>query len=1026
MKKISLLIFVLSVCTLIAKAQITDDFESYTPFTVDPVGTWTYYDGDGVQAWGWNDVTVPNLPYTGSCIILNPTQTSPVATDSYAAHSGNQYLAIFSANPNYMTTTGTTNDWIISPQMPSINSGTLTFWARILTTNYSPETMRILYSTTNNSPSSFTLIQEVNVSTTTWTQYSYSIPAGATYVAINCVSDDKFALFIDDIDISFTTSEATIFASPSAIDFGAVDLAVPEIRTVSVNGYGLSANIIANTSAPFSLSADGTNFSNTITLSSTGGTLYVKYAPTATVTNNGSVTLFSGANIATISLTGTGFDCGAPRELPYSCTFAANDPELNCWQSIDQNGDADADHHGEFFFNGNYSSDNDGIAQYFYNENNAANDWMISPLIALGYNSRASFDYQVRSSDYPETFSVYIIPEGATYANSIQVLASQTVTNTDWVTQNINLSAYDNQNVRIAFRVTSAADMWFIAFDNLLVEGDIPPTLTSNVSSIAFGRVLIGSTKVEKAVLTSTHLNEPITVVTTTPFGVSRDGLNFFTSLTIPANSAVNVDDTLYVRFAPEYVATYTENLTATTSTLSVNITLKGDAFTCDTITEFTFTEDFNETSETRDCWNIEDANNDESTFSFTTSAAQYEGNANNTANDWLLSPQIALTGNQLLTFEYRTPSTATGKFTVSAISSDNTILISELIEVTNSTFATQTIDLRNLNGIYRIGFHCVSDPGTASLEIDNFNIMEADPFITANPSEMSFTSVIGVIDESVNIQTATVTSWALTEDITVSATAPFEISLTGTNFSTEATIPVTGLETTAELYVRYSPTAEGTHSGMVILTSGNAADTIILNGTATSGMISVTPEEMTFNYVVDCVVIEDAEDQTAQVIGINLTEDIMVSTAAPFEVSTDDETYGTTATIPVTGSEVTATLYVRYSPEASGTHSGLVNLVSGTATATITLNGTATITGSIDAHATSTVTIYPNPASTLLNVEAEGYDNLQIVNLVGQVVYNTSVNGHMQINVSDLSNGVYFVRLTNGKGTATQKFVKR
>ena len=378
------------------------------------------------------------------------------------------------------------------------------------------------------------------------------------------------------------------------------------------------------------------------------------------------------------------------------------------------------------------------------------------------------------------------------------------------------------------------------------------------------------------------------------------------------------------------------------------------------------------------------------------------------------------------MTFEYRTPSTATGKFTVAAISSDNTILISELIEVTNSTFATQMIDLRNLNGIYRIGFHCTSDPGTASLEIDNFNIMEADPFIIATPSEMSFTSVIGVIDESVNIQTATVTSWALTEDITVSATAPFEISLTGTNFSTEATIPVTDLETTAELYVRYSPTAEGTHSGMVILTSGNAADTIILNGTATSGMISVTPEEMTFNYVVDCVVIEDAEDQTAQVIGINLTEDIMVSTAAPFEVSTDDETYGTTATIPVTGSEVTATLYVRYSPEASGTHSGLVNLVSGTATATITLNGTATITGSIDAHATSTVAIYPNPASTLLNVEAEGYDNLQIVNLVGQVVYTTNVNGHMQINVSDLSNGVYFVRLTNANGTATQKFVKR
>ena len=918
MKKISLLIFVLSVCTLIAKAQITDDFESYTPFTVDPVGTWTYYDGDGVQAWGWSDVTVPNLPYTGSCIILNPTQTSPVSTDDFGAHSGNQYLAIFSANPNYMTTTGTTNDWVISPQMPSINSGTLTFWARILTTNYSPETMRILYSTTNNSPSSFIQIQEVNVSSTTWTQYSYSIPAGATYVAINCVSDDKFALFIDDIDISFTTSEATIFASPSAIDFGAVDIAVPETRTVSVNGYGLSANITANTSGLFSLSADGTNFSNNITLPSTGGTLYVRYAPTAVATNTGSVTLFSGANIATISLTGSGFDCGAPRELPYSCTFAANDPELNCWQSVDVNGDADSDHHGEFFFNGNFSSDNDGIAQYFYNASNAANDWMISPLIALGYNSRASFDYLVANADYPETFSVYVIPEGATYTSAVQVLASQTVTTTEWTTQNISLSAYDNQNVRIAFHVTSSADMWYIAFDNLVVDGDIPPTLTSDVNNIGFGRVLVGTTKEDMVVLTSTHLNEPINVVTTSPFSVSLDGLNFFTNLTIPANPAVNVDDILYVRFAPERDTAYAEDLTATTSTLSLTITLKGTGYICDTITEFTFTEDFGGTSETRDCWDINDVNNDESTFNFINDAAQYVGDATNTADDWLLSPEIALTGNQLLTFEFRTPSTATGKFTVAAISSDTTILITELIEATSTTFEIQTVDLRALNGIYQIGFHCVSDPGAASLEIDNFIIQELDePSITANPSAM------------------------------------------------------------------------------------------------------------TFNCILDCI-IEPTEAQIAQIIGINLTEDIAVSTAAPFEISIDDETYSTEVTITATGLSTTATLYVRYSPDHSGTHSGVVNLVSGTATATITLNGTAENGGSIDENTHRAIAIYPNPASTLLNVEAEGYDNLQIVNMVGQVVYSTNVSGRLQINVSDLSNGVYFVRLTNTNGTATQKFIKK
>ena len=1024
MKKIFTLIFAFVACTFFAKAQITDNFESYTAFTVDPAGIWTYYDGDGAETHHYSSVTVSNLPYTGSCIVMNPSMTDPDITTTQGAHSGSQYLAIFNANPENLATGATTNDWVISPQMAFTNGGTLTLWARELTEQYGAETMRILYSTTDNSPSSFILIQEESVSTTTWTQYSYAIPAGAKYVAINCTSDDIFALFIDDIDLQIITSDPTIVAIPNAIDFGTVMLPGTETATVTVTGYNLTGNINANTSAPFSISADGTNFSTNISLPSTGGTLYVKYAPTNENPVNGTLTLFSGTSIATVSLTGSALDCGSARQLPYSCTFAANDPDLNCWESIDQNGDADSDHHGEFFFNGSFSSTNDGVAEYFYNASNAANDWMVSPLIALGYHSRASFDYLVASADYPETFSVYIIPEGATYTSSIQVLASQTVTNTDWATQNIDLSAYDYQTIRLAFRVNSAADMWYIAFDNLLVEGDTPPTLTSDVNSIVFGRTRVGSTREEVAVLTSTHLNEPINVVTTAPFSVSLDGLNFFTNLVIPANPAINVDDTLYVLFAPEAAGAYSENITATTSTLSVSITLKGSAFSCDTITEVPFTEDFDVASTTRDCWDFNDDNGDGSTFVFEGNAAQYTGDAANVANDWLLSPQIALTGNQLLTFEYRTPSTATGKFTVYAISSDTTILISGLIETTSSAAATQTFDLRNLNGIYRIGFYCTSDPGTASVEIDNFTVLEAEPSITADPSVMSFNIVIDFLGEINNDITAIVTGWALTEDISISATAPFEISLTGTNFGTEATLPVTGLETTAELYVRYSPLAEGTHSGMVILTSGNAADTIILNGTATSQAIAVSPEEMTFNLFIDDVE-EPLVAQTAQVIGIDLTEDISVSTTVPFEISTNNQTYGTSATIPVMGDETIATLYVRYNPSSAGTHSGVVNLVSGMATATITLNGTAEIVG-IEENTNGSIAIYPNPASTLLNVEAEGYDALQIVNLVGQVVYSAGINGRTQINVSDLSNGVYFVRLTNAEGTTTQKFVKR
>ena len=80
----------------------------------------------------------------------------------------------------------------------------------------------------------------------------------------------------------------------------------------------------------------------------------------------------------------------------------------------------------------------------------------------------------------------------------------------------------------------------------------------------------------------------------------------------------------------------------------------------------------------------------------------------------------------------------------------------------------------------------------------------------------------------------------------------------------------------------------------------------------------------------------------------------------------------------------------------------------------------------SINDDEESSVAIYPNPASTVLNVHAENYSNVQIINFLGQVVYNANITDNdFQINVSNLSNGVYFIRL-NGETSTTQKFIKR
>lgn len=74
---------------------------------------------------------------------------------------------------------------------------------------------------------------------------------------------------------------------------------------------------------------------------------------------------------------------------------------------------------------------------------------------------------------------------------------------------------------------------------------------------------------------------------------------------------------------------------------------------------------------------------------------------------------------------------------------------------------------------------------------------------------------------------------------------------------------------------------------------------------------------------------------------------------------------------------------------------------------------------------ASNKVSIYPNPVNDVLNVNAAGFDKVEIVNFLGQVVYSNQVTAtNFQINTADLTAGVYFVRLS-GDNIVTKKFVK-
>ncbi|MCL1851293.1 MAG: T9SS type A sorting domain-containing protein [Bacteroidetes bacterium] len=84
--------------------------------------------------------------------------------------------------------------------------------------------------------------------------------------------------------------------------------------------------------------------------------------------------------------------------------------------------------------------------------------------------------------------------------------------------------------------------------------------------------------------------------------------------------------------------------------------------------------------------------------------------------------------------------------------------------------------------------------------------------------------------------------------------------------------------------------------------------------------------------------------------------------------------------------------------------------------------------TGIDENKLTEYFTLHPNPAGNLLNVMRTDAGNAQIViyNNIGLIVLSKEIsNKDTQINISTLSSGIYFIRVTDSRNSATKCFMK-
>ena len=87
-----------------------------------------------------------------------------------------------------------------------------------------------------------------------------------------------------------------------------------------------------------------------------------------------------------------------------------------------------------------------------------------------------------------------------------------------------------------------------------------------------------------------------------------------------------------------------------------------------------------------------------------------------------------------------------------------------------------------------------------------------------------------------------------------------------------------------------------------------------------------------------------------------------------------------------------------------------------------------ATTLGDGIEEVTASFKIYPNPADDKVVIEtAEMIEEVGIYSITGVMVYNVECRmNNVELNVDDLSNGVYFVKVRTGKGESAQCFIKK
>ena len=1005
MKKV-LLSFALAALMLPLSAQVTT-----FPWTEDFEGgsipaTFTLIDNDG-DGNNW-------IHMSGPVSNQNP--------NLYYGHESLSAITSWSYDGDALTP----DNWFVTPAivLPAGSEYSLSWYVRSFASATYANDNYSVYISTSNSISNMTTAVFNEFTPTEWSKRTIDLTnyAGQTiYIAFrhhNCT--DMYFFSIDDLRIG--------------------DAEIPE---VTVSGpasvrLGVAATYTATSSAsPISWTVDGA------AATAVNDTLTYTFNTTGTHTIIASVTNAAGTAYDTIET--DVFDCPT-QTLPYTAVFG--DDDLGCWESR-----SDSTQGSGWFSAVSYglgqiysisSYDAYGIGWLF---DIPVDNWAFSPMITMGNdNYEVAWKVKPYNTSYAgDHYSLYVISGTDTNAIFSETLDGNM---TEYVDRIVALPAGITGDFQIAFRHHGSTGGNIILIDQIKVQALSAPVVT-----------LAGPDSV--------GVDIPVTFT-----AMSTNATSF--AWTVDGAAQSETGNTLTYTFTT--AGSHTVSVTATnTIGTSAPVSHSVEVVSCDAVTSFPWVESFDGASAY--CWNFISANTDDFDDWRLSGGYLYSPwNDSSNVNDYAISPAITLPANadgmvlnyevyargyQGLNIAYEVLVSTNGG---TAIADFSTVLTSEQ-DLNMSGFESRSLSVSQFAGqTIRLAFHNISPVGSYDIRIDNVTIRTAlNPVYTISSSATA-TQTGEVVNLSATYvegdQTNMILTWSSTmaaagqatitgantanPTITYSAAGTDQITFTATNsygtFTDNLTInviscdPIAALpwsidfstETIGDCWLNLDADGDGFTWRTATFQSG---ETCLISESYSNNSGALNPDNwlitpkfattagapLTFTWEFKA---QDA-DYPAEKVGVYVSStgsnpsdftaiETFTCTADEAEWQTRsynlDQYAGQTIRIAIRHFECTDQFYFDVKSMSLTTTTGIADVDN------------------------SAISLYPNPASNMVEVSAQGVEGratVAIVDLNGRTLMQQEGNAaSYRFDVSGLAAGAYFVRMTGENVNAVQKLI--